>query len=257
MDTLKRITFYKKCLGMPYRRRYKKRKPPLQLKAKGSPEVMSSLQVAKPDRIPRRLYLNPDGDLPQRLLVNFRYSESNIAMSGLVAAGTAYFLFKLNSLYDFNGTGTGHQPAPYDAMATLYTSYAVRAGKVKVQMENKDVDEKLTWGLLVSDIAPASAPTLDGLKRSSHVSMTLDPADPASSGERGTLEVYCNYKKYFPDFDEAADRASFGGDPSDLLYLIIYAVSSNETQLDTEPTFSIDATLYSEIFDPKFERAID
>lgn len=248
---------------MPYRRRYTttsrkgKEKAPLVVKAKGSPEVMSSVIAARPDRRPAKLHLSPSGDLPQRLLVNFRYSESNIAMSGLVAAGTAYFAFRLNSLYDFNLTGTGLQPAPYDAMATLYTSYMVHSAKIRIQMQNNDVDEKLTWGIMATDIAATAAPTLDGLKRSSHVSMTLDPADPASTGERGTLEMYVDFKKFFPDFDPASDRANFGSSPSDELYLVIYAVSSNETNLDTEPTFSIDATLYAECFDPKFERGLD
>lgn len=244
---------------MVYRkqRRYRRKQAPLVVKAKGSPEVLATVQRAWVPRAPARLRMLPNGDLPQKLLVNFRYNENNIAMTGLTTAASGYYVFRLNSLYDFNQTGVGLQPAPYDAMAALYTSYAVKAAKCVVKMENRDVDEKLTWGLIITDIAPSSTPTLDGLRRSSHVSMTLDPADPASSSESGTLEAYCNFGKYFPDFDNATDRATFGSDPSDILYLVIYAVSQNETNLDTEPAFSIDATLYSEVFDPKFERALD
>lgn len=238
-------------------RKARKGKAPLQVRAKASPEVMATVEASKTKRTPVKFPINNNGDLPGRLLVNFRYTENNMAMSGLVGAGTAYSIFKLNSLYDFNGQVGGNQPVPYDAMATLYSSYAVRAGKVRVRMTNNDTDEKLTWGIMVTDIAPTSAPSLDGLRRSSHVSMTLDANSAGSSGETGTLEAYCDFKKFFPDFDQSADRALFGSDPSDLLYLVIYAVSQNETALDTEPTYDVDATLYSELFDPKFERALD
>lgn len=237
--------------------RKSRKAPALTVKAKASPEVMATVESIKTQKVPRMLKLNNNGDLPSRLLVNLRYTENNMAMSGLVGAGTAYSIFKVNSLYDFNGQVGGLQPVPYDALATLYSSYACRACKVRVRMQNNDTDEKLTWGIMLTDIAPTSAPTLDGLRRSSHVSMTLDPNSAGSSGETGTLEAYCDFKKMFPDFDQSADRALFGADPSDLLYLVIYAVSQNETALDTEPTFDIDATIYSEIFDPKFERALD
>lgn len=246
---------------MPYRlkRRYRKRKqdPPLTVKAKASPEVMSSLTVARPAPRPLRFPVQRSGDMPPSLLVNFQYSESNITLSGLTAASAAYYSFKPNSLYDFNQTGAGHQPVPYDAMSTLYKYYQVHAAKIKIMLTNMDADQYLTWGLHIADAAPSAALALDKLKRSCYCSMKLDPAGATGAGERGTLEMYVNFKKFFPDANEASNRAAFGGDPSDLFYFTIFAASSDEQLMTTNPVFDIEATLYAEIYDPLFERSID
>lgn len=62
--------------------------------------------------------LNP---IPQRQIVKMKYAQNLNT-----AAGTAYnYKFNLNSIYDPDFTGTGHQPYGYDALETLYNRYRV------------------------------------------------------------------------------------------------------------------------------------
>lgn len=240
---------------MPYRRRFKPSNK-LTVKAMASPEVLATVRQVKNQRTTQKLSL-PNGDLPQSLLVNMRYVENNIPMSGLTTATAGYYNFKLNSIYDFNQTGTGSQPTPYNAFSGIYDYYMVNAVKVTVRMRNTDTDQKLTWGILFADATPAGVLSLDQLRRSCHASMTLEQADAGSSGEQGTLEAYIDLKKFFVDYDIASQRAAYGGDPSDLLYMTIYAVSQDETNLTTEPMFDIEAVMYVELYEPNPDRAID
>lgn len=62
--------------------------------------------------------LNP---IPARQIVKMKYAE-NIN----TAVGTAFnYTFNLNSIFDPNRTGIGHQPYGHDALQTLYNRYRV------------------------------------------------------------------------------------------------------------------------------------
>ena len=57
--------------------------------------------------------------------------------AGVFGAGTT---FRLNSLYDPNLTGTGHQPYGYDQMAALYKRYIVSGVKVHITFTDPSAD---------------------------------------------------------------------------------------------------------------------
>jgi hypothetical protein len=67
---------------------------------------------------------------PRRRLV-FKYAEA-ITLASIAAAGYGLYVFRLNSLFDFNLTGTGHQPYGYDAVMLFYNRYLVYSVKYKV-----------------------------------------------------------------------------------------------------------------------------
>ena len=62
------------------------------------------------------------GGIPQRIRTRLIYSD---AVRLTAAAGTQNYLFRLNSLFDPDLTGTGHQPQFFDQYATLYNNYRV------------------------------------------------------------------------------------------------------------------------------------
>lgn len=49
-------------------------------------------------------------------------------------------IFRLNSLYDPDFTGTGHQPYGFDQLAGLYNKYKVAGCKVQIILNNPDND---------------------------------------------------------------------------------------------------------------------
>jgi len=68
---------------------------------------------------------------PIKLVARLRYSEHLTLTTG--AAGIAAVnQFRLNSLFDPNLTGAGHQPLGYDQITPLYNKYKVNAVKVSV-----------------------------------------------------------------------------------------------------------------------------
>lgn len=58
--------------------------------------------------------------IPQRYICKLKYAE-DVTTDGL----TGTWRFNLNSLFDPNQTGTGHQPYGFDQLATLYNKYRV------------------------------------------------------------------------------------------------------------------------------------
>ncbi len=67
--------------------------------------------------------------LPTRFRTRLRYSETATFTTGAVGiVGTAN-LWRLNSLFDPNQTGVGHQPYGFDSFAALYAKYLVRGAR--------------------------------------------------------------------------------------------------------------------------------
>lgn len=67
--------------------------------------------------------------VPQRYICKMKYSET----VATTAFGNLY-AFNLNSVFDPNRTGTGHQPYGHDTLATLYNRYRVIACSWRVNV---------------------------------------------------------------------------------------------------------------------------
>lgn len=62
--------------------------------------------------------------IPQRYICKMKYADVfNLSTSAISPIGT--YRFNLNSIFDPNRTGTGHQPYGHDTFATLYNRYRV------------------------------------------------------------------------------------------------------------------------------------
>jgi len=72
-----------------------------------------------------------------RITRTFGYSETQNFTTGAVSLVGTQQVWRLNSLFDPNFTGVGHQPYGYDQFNTLYSNYKVH--KVKVKMTWFDV----------------------------------------------------------------------------------------------------------------------
>ena len=72
---------------------------------------------------------NINSGLPDSVVMKHKYTESyNVATTTTASSN----IFRLNSLYDADLTGIGHQPYYRDQMASLYNAYCVYGCKVKV-----------------------------------------------------------------------------------------------------------------------------
>lgn len=69
---------------------------------------------------------------PQRQIVRMKYCEA-VGLGIDLGVPSAVYRFNLNSIFDPNRTGTGHQPYGHDTMATLYNRYRVIGCKYSIQ----------------------------------------------------------------------------------------------------------------------------
>jgi len=70
--------------------------------------------------------------LPRCLRRTLRYAETISFTTGTAGVVGATNVFLLNSIYDPNSTGVGHQPYGHDQLATWYSKYLVLGARVKL-----------------------------------------------------------------------------------------------------------------------------
>lgn len=133
----------------------------------------------------------------QSQLVNHRYIET-IQLSTTLGAPNLY-TFQLNSLYDPNTTGGGHQPIGRDQMALVFNQYCVIGGRLQLKIWNRDVDEFLGVGVYLSEssTSPLGSLSIAGLLEQSAVSYRILPPGGATGPNPSvqTLSVRFSTKK--------------------------------------------------------------
>lgn len=92
--------------------------PPRRAKTKAMKRIKKWVRRLRPRSKVVNSALTP---IPQRFITKMKYTET-VAMNSL----NAYtYAFNLNSVFDPNRTGTGHQPYGHDTFATMYNRYRV------------------------------------------------------------------------------------------------------------------------------------
>jgi hypothetical protein len=81
----------------------------------------------------------PGVGFPDQLRCVLRYKEN--AISFTASPTPAAQVYRLNSLFDPNLTGTGHQPNYFDQLTAVYGQYCVTAARCKAQIMNEGTVE--------------------------------------------------------------------------------------------------------------------
>lgn len=93
--------------------------------------------------------------LGNRTFVKLVYSQKiNGGGTTLGTAGTLQF--NLNSLFDPDRTGVGHQPMGFDQLAALYERYIVTRAEYKLTMVNSSTTQNTIYVINVSDAVTTS-----------------------------------------------------------------------------------------------------
>lgn len=172
--------------------------------------------------VPVRRQLNIKSCQPQKKMVKLVYCD-NIELS----AGTtvpAIYTFRLNSIYDPDHSGTGHQPMGHDQWATFYDHYSVLSCKITMVWTTTDY----TYAVVAfpHDIAsPAGTYYTDFAENSDAKIDVMTPDDGPHY-----MTYYWSAKKYFgvPSSSIIGDSkysALFHANPSEQAYYTIGALS--------------------------------
>ncbi len=120
---------------MPYRKRYYRKKYKKKRGFKGR-----TRKYRKRRRYANKInYMRVRGvtGFPDQLVVKLKYNE---AFTMTNVGGFGSYTYRLNSLFDPNFTGTGHQPMNFDQYSALYQDYEVKASKLYVDVIPPDVN---------------------------------------------------------------------------------------------------------------------
>jgi hypothetical protein len=220
---------------MPYRRKFKKRpyKKRYVKKKYAKKRTFGNTGIARIST-----------PFPYKLVTKLRYHENN----NLTPAALTYsYNYNINSLFDPNRTGTGHQPMYYDQLCpAVYQRYRVKG---------------FSYKLVISD---ANTP----IKFQAHFQNNNHSADYEDLGEMiGTKQVivnsmanggrciahlkgYTTIKRILGEnLNDDRDQAAYNASPSNVALLGLNVTSLNGITNIT--TFNLDLTFtyYCELFD--------
>lgn len=119
---------------MPKRKTYKKKRTPLKRRT-----YKRKRTYKKKITGPFRRYVQRD-PLPTAYRCKLTYTHTSGLSSGSYGLLGTEQVFRLNSLYDPDFTGAGHQPYGFDQMTTLYSTYQVYGVKVQVTCTDPTID---------------------------------------------------------------------------------------------------------------------
>ncbi len=192
---------------------------------------------------PNQLYADT---FPREMKIQCRYHDFfDITTAGGVSND---HMFNLNSMFDPDRSGTGHQPLSNDQWAAFYGRYRVDATKVTITATTTS-----THGSVISMIANNSTSSLTDsyvvMESPGRVSAVCNAGSPSVKISKifnladvngVTREVYRTDDRY---------QAQFGSSPTET---IILHVGAFETLLgaSVDITYSTDFIFYVTLFDP-------
>ncbi len=203
---------------MPYKRKYKKRKP--RRKTKSNFLTLNGPGFGRPY------------PLPQSFRYIGRYADTAISIdpgSGGIASTQVY---RLNSLFDPDRTGGGHQPLGFDELMPLYDHYTVISAKVRFTATNLDDISAQQVTLQIKDTDTVSTATNAIVENGMCRWTILDVRGGGKATQTLSLSVSMN--KFFQKnvLDEDAYRADITSNPNEQVYLHVQVdpVTTNDTQ---------------------------
>jgi len=182
--------------------------------------------------------LNP---IPGRQIVKMKYAEAFVTN-----VSNAYnYALNLNSIYDPNRTGTGHQPYGHDQLATLYNRYRVISCSYVIQAYSGAYP--IRYAVLPANEVK-SVGTIAEMVENPRSQYRLQI--PGGSTTKLTGKVYIpalvgrSKSQYMAD-----DRyqSTFGSSPSELAILNLCALANAEVGTDVNWTITLEYTV--EVFD--------
>lgn len=201
------------------RRSVKKRASRYKLKAPWSRIKRTQNGTNTPGRITG--LSRSDMGFPDRLATKLVYAD--VVELAMTSGGASTWSFRLNSLFDPDYTGTGHQPMWHDQFSAVYRNYRVKGSKITAEFlpATAEVPGTNAFGPYVVAIIPSNQTTLTAS------SVALISEDPNStSAVIGPKLGGRNYAKLTNTFSPQRD---LGLDPYEKdLSAVVSASPANE-----------------------------
>lgn len=171
--------------------------------------------------------VTPRTGLGTRKMVKMVYCEKGISLTTPTVGGAGDYIFRINSIFDPNFTGGGHQPSMHDQMANIFERYTVYAAEYKVIFSNSSASNRQAVGVYISDRSDTVSDFTTLVEQGSVEYTTLPVA--TAGGSQKTFSGFVDLPKlmgmekdqYIADANYCPE---FGTDPNDPAFLhCIYA----------------------------------
>jgi len=190
-----------------------------------------------------------DYGFPDRMVTKLRYCDVvNLSGGGQTLRQN---LFRMNSIFDVDFSGTGHQPMWHDQLAAIYTRYRVLGSKAKVTFCPQTVNADETTLAGPWHVGVTGKQTSSVLGQGSYNYLEDPDNDWAVLADRqGSPAVVTKYLTFSPkrDLGYGADEdvvsAAFGSNPSSMYYLDAWSIDvGNSTVSNMVVTVDIEFTV--------------
>lgn len=190
--------------------------------------------------------LNP---IPQRMIAKHKYATS--VQASTAGGSVATYLFNLNSMWDPDRTGTGHQPYGRDTYVTLYNRYRVIGCSYRIAVVPQDpslisqvaVVPSNSASIVYTDVATAREQP-----RCKYIIQQPNSPQKFVSGYVSIPSLMGRTKVQYMTDDNY--QAQTGTSPSELALLNILAGSFTDAPLPETFWFNVELEFTCEWFDP-------
>lgn len=219
---------------------------------KGARKGAKKQWVRMPRRSGRRTVnvnraLNP---IPQRYICKMKYADTfTVSTSGISALGT--YRFNLNSIFDPNRTGVGHQPYAHDTLATLYNRYRVIKATYAIMGASSNTGYAVTLAALPAneEVTVATGSEARENPRCRYMTQGFGAPQGKLKGVVHLPSLVGRTKQQYMADDRY--QAQFGASPSELAILNIYGGLIGDSSVTNDIVCNIEITYHVECFDVK------
>jgi hypothetical protein len=194
----------------------------------------------------------PGIGFPDQLRCTLRYSDNGVQFTGSIAPASQ--VYRANSLFDPDLTGSGSQPEYFDQLSAVYAQYCVQGARVKCELFNTGTVSNVSV-LLYSDtnIATQSVENMTEHRYAKHaivsakggmdrVNLSLPPI--LNSTIQGEKELNTDPSNY----------TGTGTNPTDPTYIIFRTTSmDNATNSNIYANFYIEYDCWFKELSPQTE----
>lgn len=180
---------------------------------------------------------------PTTLLTKLRYVDTYalISTAGAIAKQVLY----LNSTFDPDNSGTGHQPLYRDTYAAIYDQYSVVSTKTTIQYQSLAASTGMVCGAVIDDDnSTSSTPTvLMEQNRGKH--MLLPPFTGSISNRTIVIDWDCKRDLGIDPYTTQTYKTAVGSNPSEVAALLIWSVPADGSATATvQVQVTMEFTVY-------------
>jgi hypothetical protein len=169
--------------------------------------------------VPRNVF-----GFPPKMMSRLRYIDTYTITSSVGSTGKQ--VIYINSTFDPDNTGTGHQPMYRDTYAALYDHYAVVSAKARVKFFNTEAAGLLACGVVIDDDNATVGLAVQTIRELSlGDSVVLPPLAGSLSTHTFTVEWDCKKILGIDPYSSEEYKTAVGSNPTEISALLLHVTN--------------------------------